>query len=86
MNKILEQEGVKNLIQTFDLEKPPLYKFVISDYEMVDDKIVINKIKVLDAEDKFLKFADLKKVFKYLKHTDTSFGRSENTEEDNKTP
>lgn len=84
MNKMLKDPNVKLLIDTFNLDTPPTYRFEISDYELVDDKIVINSIKVFDSENKFIKFADLKKVFKYLKHTDTSFNNDRGIEDTSK--
>jgi hypothetical protein len=73
MNKILEKQEVKDLVSVFNLETPPTYKFGITDYELVDDKVVVSEISVYDSDGKFLRKADIKKAFKYLRVTDTQF-------------
>lgn len=57
--------NIKKLADAFDCEYPKHY-LVVSDYELVDDKIVIGEIKVLDVKGKFIKLASLTKVIKAL--------------------
>ena len=73
MNKILEKQNVKDLVSAFDLETPPTYKLGITRYELEDSKVVISEISVYNSEGKFIKMADINKVFKYLRVTDTQF-------------
>jgi hypothetical protein len=73
MNKILEQQEVKDLVTMFNLETPPTYKFGITGYELEDSKVIISEISVYDSDGKFIKIADINKVFKYLRVTDTQF-------------
>jgi hypothetical protein len=56
---------IKQLADAFDCEYPKHY-LVVSDYQLVDDKIVIGEIKVLDVKGKFIKLASLTKVIKAL--------------------
>ena len=64
---MLENPMVKELIKQMDLDVPKPASFEIVGYEHVDGVgIVINKIKVLDKNGKYIKFAKLEQVTPYL--------------------
>ena len=64
--KMINDPMVKVLVDTFDLETPEQQVLEICDYEYKDGVILIKKIKVLDSELNFVRFANLEKVTKYL--------------------
>jgi hypothetical protein len=63
---MLDNPNIKLLIDVMDLQAPSEYNFVITDYEFIDGFIVIKKIKVLDIENKLIRFANLEKVMPNL--------------------
>jgi hypothetical protein len=63
---MMNDPNVRMLIDVMDLQAPSEYNFVVTDYGIVDGMIVIKKIKVLDIENNFIRFADLKKVLPSL--------------------
>jgi DNA-binding Xre family transcriptional regulator len=64
---ILDDTNVKLLIEVMDLQKPTPTSLEITKYEFVKGTgIVINQIKVLDENGKYIKFAELEKVSDYL--------------------
>jgi len=67
MTHILANKNVQKLFETMDLdlEMPENY-FSITDYELIDGKIVINKIEAFDNEGNFIKLADINKLFKVI--------------------
>lgn len=78
--KILNDPMILKLIETFDLNTPEESILKICDYEFINNKIVINKIEVLDKNGKILRFANLEKVMPYLSKYYTIFGdRTTNT-------
>jgi len=78
--KMLNDPMVMKLIETFDLKTPDECTLRICDYEFINNKILINKIQVLDKNGKILRFADLEKVVPYLSKYYTIFGdRTTNT-------
>lgn len=78
--KMLNDPMVLKLIETFDLKTPEESILKICDYEFINNKIVINKIEVLDKNGKILRFANLEKVMPYLSKYYTIFGdRTTNT-------
>jgi hypothetical protein len=78
--KLLNDPMVRKLIEVFDLETPDQYILNISDYELINNQIVIKKIEVLDKDGKFVRFVDIKKVLPYLSKYYTIFGnRTTNT-------
>ena len=56
--------SLDNFIKTFELEQVQLE---VSKYDFKDNMIVISEIKILDSGKKFIRFADLSKIQKYLK-------------------
>lgn len=82
--KILNDPMIRLLVDTFDLETPEQNILEICDYEYKDGAIVIKKIKVLDSDLNFIRFADLEKVTKYLSKYYCNFNdRATDTDEDN---
>ena len=78
--KILNDPMIRKLIEVFDLEVPEQYILRISEYELINNEIVIKKIQVLDKDGKFVRFVDIKKVLPYLSKYYTVFGnRTTNT-------
>lgn len=78
--KLLNDPMIRKLIEVFDLETPDQYILNISDYELINNQIVIKKIEVLDKDGKFVRFVDIKKVLPYLSKYYTIFGnRTTNT-------
>jgi hypothetical protein len=78
--KLLNDPMVRKLIEVFDLETPDQYILNISDYQLINNQIVIKKIEVLDKDGKFVRFVDIKKVLPYLSKYYTIFGnRTTNT-------
>ncbi len=64
---ILDDPNVKLLIEIMDLQKPTPASLEITRYEFVKGTgIVINQVKVLDENGKYIKFAELEKVSDYL--------------------
>lgn len=64
---MIDHPMVKELIKHMDLEVPQPASFEITRYEYVDGVgIVINQIKVLDNNGKYIKFAKLEQVTPYL--------------------
>lgn len=83
--KMINDPMIKLLVDTFDLETPDQQVLEICDYEYSDGVIVIKKIKVLDSELNFVRFANLEKVTKYLSKYYCNFNdRTTDTGEDNK--
>lgn len=83
--KMINDPMIKLLVDTFDLETPEQQVLEICDYEYNDGVIVIKKIKVLDSELNFVRFANLEKVTKYLSKYYCNFNdRTTDTGEDNK--
>ena len=83
--KMINDLMVKLLVDTFDLETPEQQVLEICDYEYKDGVILIKKIKVLDSELNFVRFANLEKVTKYLSKYYCNFNdRTTDTVEDNK--
>ncbi len=60
------EQNIKDLIEVFDLIVPTEYNLVVSDYSLVDGKIIIKQIKVLDKKWEFLRFAKLDVVINNL--------------------
>ena len=56
---------MKALAKEMDLELPQYY-LEVARYELVGNQIVIKSIKVLDADGKFLKFADNEKLINHI--------------------
>lgn len=78
--KLLNDPMIRKLIEVFDLETPDQYILNISDYELINNQIVIKKIELLDKDGKFVRFVDIKKVLPYLSKYYTIFGnRTTNT-------
>lgn len=78
--KLLNDPMIRKLIEVFDLETPDQYILNISDYQLINNQIVIKKIEVLDKDGKFVRFVDIKKVLPYLSKYYTIFGnRTTNT-------
>jgi len=78
--KLLNDPMIRKLIEVFDLEVPEQYILRISEYELINNEIVIKKIQVLDKDGKFVRFVDIKKVLPYLSKYYTVFGnRTTNT-------
>jgi hypothetical protein len=78
--KLLNDPMIRKLIEVFDLEVPEQYILKISEYELINNEIVIKKIQVLDKDGKFVRFVDIKKVLPYLSKYYTVFGnRTTNT-------
>jgi uncharacterized ubiquitin-like protein YukD len=78
--KLLNDPMIRKLIEVFDLEVPEQYILRISEYELINNEIVIKKIQVLDKDGKFIRFVDIKKVLPYLSKYYTVFGnRTTNT-------
>lgn len=61
---------VNKLIDEMDLERPNL---VISEYEYVNNTIVIKQVDVVDNKNNFLRKADLLKVLPYLSISNIKF-------------
>lgn len=62
MKTILQNENFKELASKFDLDVPELHNILIDDYKMVDGKLVVNSVKVLDKDFNFLRFAHMDKL------------------------
>jgi len=78
--KLLNDPMIRKLIEVFDLEVPEQYILKISEYELINNEILIKKIQVLDKDGKFVRFVDIKKVLPYLSKYYTVFGnRTTNT-------
>ena len=60
--------NVASLVQMFDLEIPLDYKMLVTDHELVNGNIVIKSVDVYDLEGKFVKKAELDKLYKNI-HT-----------------
>jgi hypothetical protein len=60
------EQNIKDLIEVFDLIVPTEYNLVVSDYSLVDGKIIIKQIKVLDKKWEFIRFAKLDVVINNL--------------------
>ena len=58
-----------------EIKKPEKLEVVRYSFELIDGnpKIVIHQIKVLDKNNKYIKFASLEKVFKHLKNYPITF-------------
>jgi hypothetical protein len=64
---ILDDPNVKLLIEVMDLQKLTPTSLEITRYEFIKGTgIVINQVKVLDENGKYIKFAELEKVSDYL--------------------
>ncbi len=61
---------LNKFIKSFDLQQINLQ---ISDYEVINNAIVIKEIKILDNEMQFVRFADINKVEPYLKFSNVFF-------------
>jgi hypothetical protein len=74
---ILENQNVKLLIETFDLETPSMYNFLITDYEtsifLEKPMIIIKEIEVSDADGVFVKNADLNLILPNLSKYNVKF-------------
>ena len=83
--KMINDPMIKLLVDTFDLETPEQQVLEICEYEYKDGVIVIKKIKVLDSELNFVRFANLERVTNYLSKYYCNFNdRTTDTGEDNK--
>ena len=83
--KMINDPMIKLLVDTFDLETPDKQVLEICEYEYKDGVIVIKKIKVLDSELNFVRFANIEKVTKHLSKYYCNFNdRTTDTGEDNK--
>ena len=58
--------NVVSLVQMFDLEIPLDYKMMVTDHELVNGNIVIKSVDVYDLEGKFVKKAELGKLYKNI--------------------
>jgi hypothetical protein len=74
MTHILANENVQKLFETMDLdlEMPENY-FSITDYELIDGKIVINKIEAFDNKGNFIRLADINKLFNHINRYPITF-------------
>ena len=82
---MMNNPNVRMLIDVMDLQSPSEYNFVITDYGIVDGMIVIKKIKVLDIENNFIRFADLTKVLPSLSKYRVIFEDNARVEDSDKT-
>jgi hypothetical protein len=82
---MMNDPNVRMLIDVMDLQSPSEYNFVITDYGIVDGMIVIKKIKVLDIENNFIRFADLTKVLPSLSKYRVIFESNDRVEDSDKT-
>ncbi len=58
--------NVASLVQMFDLEIPLDYKMLVTDHELVNGNIVIKSVDVYDLKGKFVKKAELDKLYKNI--------------------
>jgi hypothetical protein len=74
---ILENQNVKLLIETFDLEVPSKFNFLVTDYEtsvfLEKPMIIIKEIEVYDADGVFVKNADLNLILPNLSKYNVKF-------------
>lgn len=82
---MMNDPNVRMLIDVMDLQSPSEYNFVVTDYGIVDGMIVIKKIKVLDIENNFIRFADLTKVLTSLSKYRVIFESNARVEDSDKT-
>jgi len=63
--QILKGKNMKELAKTFDLELPT-HIMVVDKYELDGKCIVIKSVKVYDAENNFVTFADNERLIKTI--------------------
>jgi len=64
-SQILKSDNIKKLAEAFDLELPT-HIMVVDKYELDGKCIVIKSVKVYDAENNFVTFADNERLIKTI--------------------
>tara|TARA_R110000765_G_scaffold375616_1_gene466277 strand:+ start:953 stop:1180 length:228 start_codon:yes stop_codon:yes gene_type:complete len=72
LKDIIESDNVQSLIKVMNLRYPK-ETLLVSDYEYIDNRIVIREIQVLDLSGKIIRTADLSRVEPYLKKMNIGF-------------
>lgn len=82
--KILNDPFVRMLIEKLDLIEPSQIHLKISNWDVLNGKIVINEVEVLDGEGNFIKFADINSLGEHIHKYYTTFdSRAKSTNKTN---
>ena len=79
-------ENMKLLIKVMDLEVPKPHSLEVTRYEHVEGVgIVISQVKVLDKNNKYIKFAKLKELIPYISRFPVKFKSNAREQDTSKT-